>query len=547
MFRNSRRIKLDLVVMQDWMNFHRGKSSADAYYLRLCNRVLKCILASSRGELKSEETPIEMACMFVAYFEDVVSETHIFRGFTGQHRKLYGSYLPFYDTSKEYWPEEVNLCDLYFLAWHYFSTVLRDEIGHGMINPFMQEAPGFRKALGEIYAIFEEAYEDAPVNETLQKTFRLPGTATQVEIRAAMDFLACRSYLNALMFDMTLEKYMKELRERLKETATPGQNIQDQVNMHLYDFCTEYIFNHCAPLLGLRPPQELAGILGETHPLHGMLNRIGQRMTGTFRFVDMRDEGIIFEHIPSGTPLHLEKERFTALNVSFEPRRTCMVMSIVQWDDQWLQLGMALRHESDESIGEEPTGADIFKDPKQETMLRGLLEKAFMKVNGGKRVVFAEGKAAFDRLRHEWEKAFRQLVARRANAAELRRQGEEFIAVSFPDTCELTKPITLFLNPNGGPEYYFNITACITDDDNPYRDNGQQFELEIAVSDEKASREFVTYLLESKCVHFIESKDSDIELSLILRHLDFLMRYYKRDLYWKAPQIIHRQSPDPKT
>jgi len=116
------------VIMDDWLKYHpyTQHSQVDFYYLRMCNKLLK----ESIDEPLLRETKWsgfkDLICMLLCWFEDVISETNIWRSFTAEHKRLYGKFLPFYDTAVDYYDDEINLQDVRFLVWHFFSLAEND-------------------------------------------------------------------------------------------------------------------------------------------------------------------------------------------------------------------------------------------------------------------------------------------------------------------------------------------------------------------------------------------------------------------------------------
>ncbi|MBL7111164.1 MAG: DUF3843 family protein [Bacteroidales bacterium] len=106
--------------------------------MELANRLRKIIISEKHDDLVSlleeEDEKDNLCCCIACYLEDIVSETGIWQAFTRQHRGLYGKDLPFYHTV-DYYHDEINLEDIYFLLWHFFSTVLYDEMIISPLNP----------------------------------------------------------------------------------------------------------------------------------------------------------------------------------------------------------------------------------------------------------------------------------------------------------------------------------------------------------------------------------------------------------------------------
>jgi len=180
--------------MNDWLEFHPydKPQTTDYYYQGVCNKVYALLNSFDITKSKQDVTPAEakkISCMLVAWFEDVVSETRIWQAFTEKHHKLYGKYLPFYNL-EEYYPGEINLQDVQFLLWYYFSIRKSDEI---IYSP---ESPMFDVLGGLIFNIFDDEWEKAPVNGQMKNFLNIPPTETDYyAIRFIIDWLVLNSYL----------------------------------------------------------------------------------------------------------------------------------------------------------------------------------------------------------------------------------------------------------------------------------------------------------------------------------------------------------------
>ena len=127
------------IFLDRWLAFHPYKKPgpSDYYYLGLANRLWKIIDSQKHDYLVSlleeEEEKDNLCCCLACYLEDILSEAGIWQAFTRQHRELYGKNLPFYKTV-DYYHDEINPEDIYFLLWHFFSKALYDEM---IISPFV--------------------------------------------------------------------------------------------------------------------------------------------------------------------------------------------------------------------------------------------------------------------------------------------------------------------------------------------------------------------------------------------------------------------------
>jgi hypothetical protein len=520
--------------MQDWMKFHpstfnfSSASPTSSYYLRLCNRVLKIILPSDlREDCGSAERAIQLACILTAYFEDTISETGLFRIFTKRHEELYGKPLPFYYVTEEYYPDEINLNDLYFLAWHALSLWGKeDEIG--LFDPFFRDGDHIT-ALREIYDLFDSEFETAPQNEDMQQFLHLPPHANVDEIRSLLDFLSSEYYLGFIEYESFMNTLVEKTEQRVSEAKTEGKDIVEAIRdqeMIFYDAKVNHLFNHYTSLLAQRPSEQLALLVGEEHPLYPLLKSLSTRKLGCFLFIEEKETEFIFEHIHSGTRINVSKEYLTIENEQLTPNRSCLSMSLVKWGDTWQQMGSAILFDHTPGEDSDLPGASLFDNPEERMNLLKEMEKGFLQVNHGKQIAYLK------------------------DAEELYDLYSRFLDISLPPTEEKEKtkakqlagisPIlkkqhghfTLFFNRVTGIEFYFDeMTTLIADPDNPYYIPGKTYQLELLFFHPNISVEFANYLIENHKVEFIESEQCAPALSVLLDNRDFLLRYYKQESY----------------
>ncbi|MDR1380862.1 MAG: DUF3843 family protein [Tannerella sp.] len=528
LFEKKKRANPNLVVMLDWNRFHSDTSPTDAYYVRLCNTVLKIIL---RSELKTDcgsaERTIRLACILTAYFEDVISETHIFHTFTQQHRELYGRYLPFFDTTEDYDPDELNLCDLHFLAWHALSLWQKEDDGI-MVDPFFRGRNSPVAALNEIYGLFDREYERAPQNETMQDCLlHLPHRADVGEIRKRLEFFSDKSYLNIIEYDGFTNRTLAEM-EEVSTDEDEDEDINDIIgrqSLYFYDSCMDYIFNHYASLLARRTVNELSALIGREHPMYSLIEGISTRKFGCYRFVREKSEEMIFEHIPSGTEVNVSKEHLNIRDNHFTNRHSYVIMSIVKWGDAWQQTGMAIVSASENKPGEDWPGASAFDDPEEKKRLIKKMETAFLKVNHGNHIAYLNSlEELYDLYDHF-------IDATLPKVALMSKKNKHSLPDGLRKFAERVKGIlTLFFNPACGIEMYGSVTTAIADPGNACFVAGETLPLEDVLIDESYSKEFIHYLLDNGLVAFTAG-ESGTKTSVILDNLDFLFRYYRPENY----------------
>ena len=228
--------------------FHpRGMQSAtDAEYARIATEV-----ATAMAQLKIDDIPVEgikqMALVITMYFEDVVADAGIWRGFTDMVKREQGRYLPFFSVDEaEYFQDEPNLDDVRFLVWYVMLEVHHGRVG----NP---ESPVLDRLARAAYAVLERNFETVPVNEDLKAYF--------AEAQFAGDFYAQRDILKWFCFDCYLT-YVPHLPELLLGQAQDmAARMQGDINMAFY--LTECLMPYATKIgpLKLLPQEWVAATL----------------------------------------------------------------------------------------------------------------------------------------------------------------------------------------------------------------------------------------------------------------------------------------------
>ena len=116
-----------IIFTQEWMAMHpyEKPNEVDQYYTELSNKIYHALDdACFTHQFKDVEDAKQLALCIAGYFEDVLSGTCIWKTFTAECKKRYGSYIPFYENEKEfvknslnvddapYDPDEINISDI---------------------------------------------------------------------------------------------------------------------------------------------------------------------------------------------------------------------------------------------------------------------------------------------------------------------------------------------------------------------------------------------------------------------------------------------------
>ena len=520
------------ILGKDWLKYHPYSNITpnDSYYIALCNNVLKIIQESEiRDHLENTKEEKELACMLVSYFEDIISETHLFSSFTRQHKKMYGKELPFYKINEDYYEDEINLQDIYFLIWYYISLQSEEII----IDPYFENTQAFNEAVTDICNLFNNEFEEAPQNENLQNFLQIDADSDVGTIREKLSFIAYHSFLWKTVFDNYLEKILNEHSEN-------GTVVLDEENeMSIYDQQIHFIFNECMPLLSMRANEYYAEILGEEHSESQFVKNISKRIFGCFLLRKIERDGYLIEHLTSKKQLRLSNEYTSLEKVKLVENETVLSLGLVQWkNDVWQNQGGCITTNIEEMKGED-ISKHLFDDEnhKKETVHK--LEMAFLKINNGKRIAYFSRNREFTEFYLKVLREHAKIIKPEITDEELDENYKDFIKnyeknIPFKND----EAFGIFFNSNIGIEMYSkHVISCMPDENNPYYAN-KDFDLNDLLTAKSLSKEFVNYIIENKLINlqfnYYENQDT---FNIIMENLDFLLRFYRRTLYFSKPEV----------
>lgn len=211
------------IFMQSWLRSHsRAKSvSTDQWYLDFANRLF-LLLGSSRPYMGKRTEEIQRAAvMLTLYLEDCIANAGGWRRFCDLCRQLYGSWLPFYELSEEYVPDEINEADIAFVLWKLDSD---DGFSATVANPFDKERLPLAR---DVYRLMDDVFEQAPITEVPSGDWVLPSEQLLVE----------RTSLPEITPDVQLPKSVKLFLE-----ASHGEQLMYFPRYgQMADFCVEHL------------------------------------------------------------------------------------------------------------------------------------------------------------------------------------------------------------------------------------------------------------------------------------------------------------------
>ena len=528
--------QINKIVGKNWLNYHpyENPTSIDSYYVALCNNVLKIIQQSDIIDyIATMKEGKELACILVSYFEDIISETHLFSSFTRQHKKMYGKVLPFYEIPDDYYDDEINLQDIYFLIWYNIS--FNDE--EIVYDPYFDGNPSVNEAVLEIYNLFNSEFEKAPQNEDLQDFLQLSADSDVMTIREKLTFIAYNSFL--------WESYYHNFLGEIFDKYTEGNTLvmDEKIEMLIYDQQIHFIFNCCMPLLSMRANEYYAEVLGEEHPEYQFIKNIPKRIFGCFLLRKIEDNGFLIEHLTSKKQLFLSNEYTTLETFKLIENESVISLGLVQWrDGVWRNQGGCLVNRIKDMEGDD-ISEHLFDDENKKKELIYNSEKAFMEITKGERIVYFREEHEYVDFHIKVLKEYARKLKPEMSDEKLDESLKTFADNNIRLPFDEGKAFGLFYNSNSGMEIYNeDLIICMPDKNNPYYEN-KKFDLCDLVTDNSLSTEFINYIIENKLINLcVNDFDNPDMFAILMENLDFLLRFYRRSLYFSKLGVTTNNS-----
>ena len=277
-----------VIFTQEWMAMHpyEKPNDVDQYYTELANEIYHALdEACFTHQFPNVEEAKQLALSIAGYFEDIISGTCIWKTFTAECKKRYGSYIPFYENEDDfiqntlnenmppYDPDEINFADIKFLCWHHYQQ-----------SSHVQEAVPFLFSTIElaaklVYNVLDKEYETAPENDRLYEFLcELPTDEDKFyEYRDALAWFHYGCYFNVgNRFRLQME---------LERLAHSPQGFNDII---AYSIQIEQTMNSRNNLLALTSAEWLAKV-SEHHPAHKLWTDIDYKSTRAFKMIKEDD------------------------------------------------------------------------------------------------------------------------------------------------------------------------------------------------------------------------------------------------------------------
>ena len=438
-----------VIFTKEWMAMHPyGRpDDVDLYYTELANKIYHALdEACFTHSFKNVEDAKQLALCIAGYFEDIISGTCIWKTFTAECKKRYGTYIPFYEKENDfintsvnenvpdYDPNEINFADIKFLCWHHYQQ-----------SSFVQEAIPFLFGTLEIaakmaYTILDREYETAPENERLYDFLcEMPtGKDMFYEYRDALAWFHYGYYFNI--------NNRRRLQFELENLVHSPQGFNEAI---AYSIQIEHTMNSRNNLLALTSAEWLAKVSGH-HPAHKLWTDVDYKSTRAFLIKKVEDDYFyvedLYEEGKEGELLQVRKDSANIEDFSpFLSGEQAIITNFFKFGGTWWQTGALL--------------TPLYKDNKENleriqaekehlSHKQGIHDYNLLKAKGyGDKFIFLEDVKTMKEF--------------------LKNIGFELSSdIKFPQRYE--KGIILCGSPYTGITINFGLAHCIASPENPY-------------------------------------------------------------------------------
>lgn len=151
---------MPIISIREWL--HANKRTrvlpTDKWYIDFAGKVLPLIQQSPLFNKTNMQKQCGAALAVSMYFQDAIAQSGGWKVFSDSYFKQYHAPLPFYPTTEEYVPDEINSEDIAFILWTYQSSPADN---HPILSPCNAHLLALSQAL---YEQMDNCFEEAPVS-----------------------------------------------------------------------------------------------------------------------------------------------------------------------------------------------------------------------------------------------------------------------------------------------------------------------------------------------------------------------------------------------
>lgn len=435
-----------VIFTQEWMSMHpyTKADDVDLYYTNLANKIYDALDKSCFvHQFKDVQDAKYLALCVAAYFEDVISGTCIWKAFTNECMRRYGTYVPFYlkgaafekslaherdNAIPEYDQDEINIADVKFLLWHHYQQSV---FARESVPPLFGS---MEVAAKMVYDVLNDEYETAPENARMHEFLcTLPTDESHFyEYRNVLEWFHFGCYFNVYNRQRLMFAY--------QQLAASGQ-YNDAV---AYSVRQTQLMESRNNLLALSSAEWLARI-SEMHPEHKLWTEIDYRPARFFSIDKEDGEYVYAKDMLQKDTIKVRKESFAIDNFEqFVKGEKIIVAAMFKFGEAWWLNGIMRELDNNKDTKKAVQEArDGFSHKLAVKDYNLLKEKGY-----GARLIFAN------------------------NIGDVK---EFFESIGYKSKLPLNqlkdcKDIIIYGTPYTGISLAVNTAACICSPDNPFYD-----------------------------------------------------------------------------
>lgn len=153
------------ITMKHWLgaNERYRVLPSDKWYVDFAAKIAPIVTESPLFIHEDERTQGDAIVSLCMYFQDAIAQSGGWKTFSDAYYGLYGKYLPFYELTDDYMPDEINMEDVSFVLWtvkSHYTIVPNGE--YTLCDPYDESLLALSR---HIYEMMDECFEEAPISE----------------------------------------------------------------------------------------------------------------------------------------------------------------------------------------------------------------------------------------------------------------------------------------------------------------------------------------------------------------------------------------------
>lgn len=495
-------MKRDLISMEYWREAHLLPllCPSDVFYVKYARKVRDRIKKADFERKLTLDDMTEIALTLTYYLEDVVSGLGVWHSFVVEHKRMYGRYLPFYDTPEEsYYTDEVNEADVRFLIWMIFQKRNKGVI----VNP---ENSYLLQLAHDIFSLLDQDFECVPVNSELLEAMKNPVLYQEFyNLKSLMVQICCMSYLF----------YYFTAQHRTRVAHFVERIVGEGKSLSVIEYLTESflgVYEKTGPLA--QKPQEWISRMLESWNMKEeaeAVARMDAREIQPYLIVRCDEDKVFLE---DWREEHFELSISDMLQVQPEmvARQKVMIGALVKYKGKWYPNG-GITWQAQEGRFQKYKEQSVENEQKK----RRITEK-ILHANAGSPLLFFKDYADMK----QWldlNVPDEDLADKTEDQTDVHAQEKNILAFVSSETGLLVLP--------GG-------ACCVAHKDNPYYqpDEAGEYGLKILFDPDYSVPEVVRYLVQENLLPdaaLHSETSSERGKQLLHSNIDFLLRVIRPD------------------